>query len=193
MNHKGSDSFAILDVFPKIISTFVVLVADSGLAASQKTFDSLIRIHHLFLAFAREFPEIKNEAYSRLNIFASCEKWRLKVACPSLGNFLPLLMIVDQERFQWSDLIWLYLSEFLDRGVLWACMSVPDFEHPNRISASDRLKMTFGATIVSTRLTMLSVYFQWLLCKVQQRLEHLPTTTFMELLMLKQAAPLPPI
>lgn len=40
MNQKGFDYFAILDVFP-IINTFVVLIADSGLAASRKTFDSL--------------------------------------------------------------------------------------------------------------------------------------------------------
>lgn len=74
-------------------------------------------------------------------------------------------MIVDQEHFQWSGLSGLYLSEFLDRGVLWACKSVPELEHPSHLSASDRLKMTFEATIVSTRLTMLSEYFQWLLCK----------------------------
>ena len=106
MNNKGFDFFAILDAFPKIINTFVFLVADSGLAASRKTFHSLSRIHRLFLALPHEFPEIKNEAYSRLKNFASCEKWRLKAACPSLGIFLPLLMIVDQERFQWSALSW---------------------------------------------------------------------------------------
>jgi len=73
-----------------------------------------------------------------------------------------------------------YLSESLDRCVLWACKSVPEFEHPCQLSAPNRLKMTFEATIVSKRFTMLTVYFQWLLCKGSTKVRAFTYDNFYE-------------
>ena len=64
----------VLDVLPKIINTFVVLLSDQGISASHKSFIGLLRIHRLFLALAHHFPSIKRMAARRLSRFASDEK-----------------------------------------------------------------------------------------------------------------------
>lgn len=158
-------SLMILDVLPKIINTFVVLVSDEGLAASRRSFHGIIRIHRLFLALAHEYPSIKSTAFSRLNNFIVREECRVKSSCPSIGNFLPLLMIVDQKKIQWTDISSTCLSELQDRRVLWVCKAHPHLENLNDSSPDERLKLTLSASSVGIHLTMLIVYFLWLLCK----------------------------
>lgn len=155
----------ILEVFPKIVNTFVVLVSDEGLAASRKSFEGLMRIHRLFIALAHEYPVIQDEALSKLQSFASREEKRLKSVCPSLGNLIPLLMIVDQKTYQWAHLSKAYLDESLDRGVLWACKQHPKLENLNDSCPDERLKLTREGLQVGMRLNMLSVYFLWIFSK----------------------------
>ncbi len=52
-------SLMVIDVLPKIVNTFIVLVSDEGLSASWKSFDGILRTHQLFWALAQEFPETK--------------------------------------------------------------------------------------------------------------------------------------
>ena len=108
----------VLDVLPKIVNTFAVLLADEGISASRKSFDGLLRMHRLFLALAQEYPTIKKEALTRLQNFVANEKYRIKTACPSLGSVLPLLMVVDEQDFNWRRLGPHFVGETLDRGVL---------------------------------------------------------------------------
>lgn len=165
---KGTTKFhplMVLDVLPKIINTFVVLLSDEGLAASRRSFHGLIRIHRLFLALAHEYPSIKSTASCRLNNFILREECRMKSSCPNIGNFLPLLMIVDQKKVQWATISSTCLSELQDRRVLWACKAYPQLENLDDSSPDERLKLTFEAGSVGIHLTMLIVYFLWLLCK----------------------------
>jgi len=156
----------VLDVFPKIINTFVVLVSDEGLAASRRSFHGIMRIHRLFLAIAHEYPIIRSEALCKLKNFAYLEEHRLKSSCPSLGNLIPLLMIVDQNVFQWANISKAYLSESRDRSVLWICKAHPKLENLNGSCSDDeRLRLTLEAAKVSMRLNMLNVYFLWIFCK----------------------------
>jgi len=158
----------VLDVLPKIINTFVVLVSDEGLAASRKSFHGIMRIHRLFLAMAHEYPILRSEALCKLKNFACSEEYRLKSSCRSLGDFLPLLLIVDQKVFQWTNISKAYLSEYRDRSVLWICKAHPKLEN-NSCSDDERLRLTLEAAKVSMRLSMLNVYFLWVFCKGSTR------------------------
>lgn len=155
----------ILDVFPKIINTFVVLLSDSGIAASRKSYIGLLRIHRLFLALAEEFSEIRKNALSKLQNFTKHESNRRKQICPSLGNLLPLLFVVDENDFRWGNLWKVYLNEVFDRSVLWICKAYPELKDISSVPDDERLQKSFTASKVSLRLTMINVYFQWLLCK----------------------------
>lgn len=163
---KKSTSFhpsMVIDVIPKIVNTFVVLVSDEGLAASEKSFHGLIRIHQLFLGLAHKYPSIKHMALQKLLNFTKAEENRSKHACPNLGHLLPLLMIVDEQVFNWSCLRSTFLSESFDRSVLWVCKAHPSLEKvANETSLSaieSRIKLTREAMTVSLRLKMLQVHF----------------------------------
>lgn len=60
------DPTMVLDVFPKLVTTFTVLLSDEGVSASRKSFDGVTRIHRLFLALAQDYPQIQQEAVKRL-------------------------------------------------------------------------------------------------------------------------------
>ena len=158
----------VLDVLPKMINTFIVLVADEGVAASRKSFEGMTRVHRLFLALCHQFPCIKTEAVRRLRLFASKEAQRSKAAVPSLGNLLPLLMICDQSQVSWRSVSSAYLSENFDRNVLWVCKAHPKLERPVVESAAEeeeRLQLSLEAMTVSSRLLMFHVYVLQSLCK----------------------------
>lgn len=160
--------FMILDVLPKIVTTFVVLLSDNGISASRKTYQGLIRIHRLFLALAHHYPEVKAEALRRLKLFASSEQQRTKKMVPNLGAILPLLMIVDEEVCGFPQVRAAYVSETFDRMVLWTCKKFPQLERTHgkvsekvesEAEAASRVELTFEASHVNLRLMMFHVYF----------------------------------
>ena len=163
----------VLDIFPKIVTTFVVLLCDQGIAACQKSYQGLVRIHRLFLALANEYPEIQREALRRMRLFASDEKYRTKEACRNLGKILPLLMIVDEQLFGWPQLCWPYLTETFDRCVLWVCKKYPKLEKTHNTlgqveseqEAESRVKLTLKASQVTLRLVMFHAYYLRALCR----------------------------
>ncbi|CAJ1955671.1 unnamed protein product [Cylindrotheca closterium] len=161
--------YMILDVFPKIVNTFVVLLSDQGVSASQKSFDGLIRIHRLFLALAQQYPVIQKQAAQRLEAFVNNEKNRLKYNCPSLGSILPLLMIVDESVFSWANIRGKYLLEMFDRCVIWVCKEYPHLAKAPKTETTeqedDRITCTREAVYVSLRLTMFHVFFNKVCCK----------------------------
>ncbi len=170
----------VLDVLPKIINTFSVLVSDEGVAASNKSFIGLIRIHRLFLALAKKFPSIKKEAISRIQQF---KIRRSKSSCPSLGNFLPLLMIVDEEDCSWTQIRSNYISESLTRSVLWICKKYPQLERSHDLSAEradERLQLTREAAQVGMRLNMLQVHFTSFLCQGPNSLRAVRLDNYLE-------------
>ena len=162
----------VLDFFPKIVTTFVVLLCDQGIAACQKSYKGLVRIHRLFLALANEYPEIQREALRRLRFFASDEKYRTKEACRNLGAIPPLLMIVDEAQCGWPQLCWPYLTETFDRCVLWVCKKHPQMEKTHNTlgqveseqEAESRVELTLKASQVTLRLVMFHAYYLRALC-----------------------------
>jgi len=162
------DPNMVLHVIPKIINTFTVLVSSEGVAASKKSFVGLIRIYRLFLALAKIYPSIEVEAMSRIRKFMTEDKFRSKRYCPSLGNFLPLLMIADRNVAKWTLLRSKYINEFFIRSVLWILKQNPELGRSYDKTTSDidqRLQLTREATQVGMRLSMLQVHFVSFLCR----------------------------
>lgn len=163
----------VLDVIPKIITTFVVPLSDNGISACEKSYQGLIRIHRLFLALAQQYPDIEKEALRRLKLFVSDEKYRTKAACPNLGAVVPLLMIVDDKVFNWPRMCLPYMRETFDRCVLWACKKFPSLERTHDATgkvesvtqAESRVELTLQASQVTLRLVMFHVYFLKALCR----------------------------
>mmetsp|Transcript_95215 Transcript_95215/g.142670 ORF Transcript_95215/g.142670 Transcript_95215/m.142670 type:complete len:872 (-) Transcript_95215:144-2759(-) len=158
----------VLDVMPKIVTTFVVLLSDEGISASQKSFDGFTRIHRLFLALAQEYPSIPREALRRLNRFIAREEHRVKESCPNLGQILPLLMVVDPKECSWAKVRSAYLLEAFDRSVLWVCKKHPHLEKTTNDRGQgvesiekghERVTLTREAMAVPLRLTMFHVFF----------------------------------
>ena len=166
----------ILDVFPKLVNTFVVLLADEGISASKKSFDGLTRIHRLFLALVHEYPEVKREALKRLKRFIASEENRTKDACRNLGDILPLLLVVDEDKCSWDSIRSTFLAESFDRSVLWICKKYPrlqqisrDFDSSKRVE--ERVDWTRKAMTVNLRLLMFNASFLRRSCRgtTQQR------------------------
>eukprot|EP00957_Ditylum_brightwellii_P209936 15364379-Ditylum_brightwellii.AAC.1 len=164
----------VLDVPPKVRNTFIVLVADEGISAFCNSFLGFTRVHCLFLALAHQYPTIKVEALIRLRIFVVRKENWVKSACPSLGNLLPLLSIIDQNVVDWSNICLAYLGESFDCGVLWVCKAHPQLEQMHSTTgqqveskqcAEERVTLMLKAIRVNTRLLMFHVYFLKAYCQ----------------------------
>lgn len=166
-----NDSFAdvVLDVLLKLVNTFAVLLADEGISESQKSLAGLLRVHRLFLALTHEYPSIKTKALHKLRKFVSDEKHCTKTSCPTLGLILPLLMVVDEQDYGWSNLPPAYTKSF-DPAVLWTCKMYPQLENTqdelemSPEKAEKRVALTLNAMTVSLRLCMIHVYFYRATC-----------------------------
>jgi len=156
----------VLDVFPKLINTMTVLLCDNGITASHKAFEGFTAIHRLMFAFVQQYPQLSNAVDAKISAFIRDPYQRQKRNTPSLGNFLPLLLI--SSRYCWEDIAEVYLSEAFDRNVLWICKAHPTLanvkqngngknEHGN--ADWNRLKLSFEAVAVSLRLLMFNVAF----------------------------------
>jgi len=160
----------VLDVLPKLMNTFVVLLTDSGLATSKKTFQGFTAIHRLFLALVHEFPQLQTTITQRLKSFMASPEGRHKHKVPSLGNLIALLTVSN--TVTWEHFKNAYLSESFDRGVLWTCKKYPSLASvhgPNGTpepvgKETARIKQTFQAMSVSLRLCMFHVFFLRYLC-----------------------------
>mmetsp|Transcript_11227 Transcript_11227/g.16482 ORF Transcript_11227/g.16482 Transcript_11227/m.16482 type:complete len:863 (+) Transcript_11227:218-2806(+) len=163
----------VLDILPRIIITFIVLMADEGITTSRKSFGGLLRVYRLFLGLATEYPIIRKHALSRLRAFAYNEENRKKKKCPRLGELLPLLLIVDEASFSWRHIREAYLEESFIRSALWTCKAHPKLEHTHDANGmveplakgEERVALTREAMTVSMRLTMFNVYFLYACCR----------------------------
>jgi stress response protein SCP2 len=130
-------------------------------------------VHQLFLGLAHVYPEIKSEALRRLKKFALKEDNRTKSACPSIGDILPLMMVVDEKSFSWCNICTPCLMESFDRAVLWICKAHPKLERicghngkpESDTETEERLVLSREAMAVSMRLLMFHVYFLRTCCR----------------------------
>ncbi len=132
---------------------------------------------------AQEYPQIQNIVNQETKKFCSNKKERSKENCPSLGTkfFLTTFsFFFEQQKFRQNS--YYFIGEFIAllsiSGISWQQVSQPFLEelfcrnvlwvgnkYPGLMSTSgeavdfDRLKKTWEATIISSRLVMFHVYF----------------------------------
>lgn len=141
-----------LEVFAKMVNTLVVLVCDKGIAFSERAAKAYCQLHRWALRCIEEWPDLQRYVDARVDKFCCGEGHRSKDAEPSLGEFMPLLLVSSRP---WSRVSKHVLHEWLDRQVLWLCT-----EHPGLASLSgraaptddERVKQSWEASLVSKRL-----------------------------------------
>jgi len=166
--HWRSQTFQpemILDVLPKMMTTFSVLLGDKGIGGCRKAFDGFKHIHRVFLELVELYPKLKQTINERIRKFCLKEKDRHKYAVPSLGDWLPLLSV--STRYSWNHVFQPYLQETFARSVLWLGKAHPELASERKSNMDDekRLKLTANAMRVRLRVTMFSVYFLYHFCR----------------------------
>eukprot|EP00466_Bigelowiella_natans_P009674 jgi/Bigna1/90953/estExt_fgenesh1_pg.C_830090 len=174
--HAKSSTFSplmVLDVLPKLMTTFIVLLSDRGVSACEKALNGFTAVHRLFLALANRYPELRKAVDAKLERFALKSSNRHKSQVASLGDILPLLTISD--RFKWRDFWRVYLGESFDRAVLWigkedpSILKLPKAEElkdPAKREAidDDLLEKSYKASRVRNRMSMFMAYFLRTFC-----------------------------
>jgi len=150
-----------LDVLGKVLNTQVVLLADNGLAASQRALQVYCQVHRLLLAVCEHWG-LWGAVSARLDRFLSREKEREKSSTPNLGLLVPLLSL--SPRHKWSQVVQPLIAESMDRGVMWMCKRdiglVESFKSALGPAADPALLSgSFETSSVSTRLMMYHVGF----------------------------------
>jgi hypothetical protein len=144
----------VLTVLPKIINTFVVLLADKGITAGKRVLQAYMWVHRLFLALVAHFPKLQQHVEERIDAFVSHRQNRHKNELPSLGDFLPLLLVSN--AFSWRDVAVPYFTESLTRNVIWNCKKFPELArvHGQHETDDERIQKTFEGCQISLRLML---------------------------------------
>jgi len=165
----------VLDVFPKLMITFAVLLADKGIETCNKALNGFQQVHRLFLAMVQRYPELRVKINAKLRVFCcGGEDHRHKKRMRSLGDILPLLAVSD--RYSWDNIWQVFLAETFDRAVLWLCKEHPELANlPTKDDRADpaklrelrekRLELTLDAIAVRLRITMFFVFFFKTFCR----------------------------
>ncbi|KNE54309.1 hypothetical protein AMAG_17650 [Allomyces macrogynus ATCC 38327] len=158
------DPSTINVVFPKLLNTCAVLLADRSLHASDTAIELYTQLHRVWVACLHRHPAQQANVEHRLARFMSGEVHRTKTAVPSLGDLLALLSV--SEQYGWAQLAQPLLEEVMHRSVLWIGKSNPalikKWQDDDRVAqAPDRelLAAAFEATAVSRRLVAFHVLF----------------------------------
>merc|ERR1719482_1400276 len=113
-----------LTVLPAAMNAFVVQLMEQGTRygsiarhASEKALWGYCSLHHLLLALAETYPELKALAACMVKDFVAAPENRTKVACPDLGQLLVLQTLAGEEP--WDALAAPLLAEAMARNVMW--------------------------------------------------------------------------
>jgi ubiquitin-protein ligase len=148
------DPLTVFRVLPKLMNDCVVALMDGAVWASSKALEGYMAYHHLFLALARKYPEIKAKAESDARRFLSRADWRVKEHCPNLGEFLCALAVTD---VSWEEVAVPLLEEAFDRNVLWVLKQSPRFV--DKAEKDGRVECSFRANRVSLKLLSFQAWF----------------------------------
>ncbi|KAJ3051540.1 hypothetical protein HDU99_008384, partial [Rhizoclosmatium hyalinum] len=155
-SQSGFQPIMVLEVLPKLMNTFIVLLSDKGLHNSDSFLTNYFQIHRLFIALVYEFPQLKKLVLERLNEFARTPAGRNKAACPSLGDLIPLVAVLPDPAAAWKSLGPVFLKESFTRNVLWLGRHHPELATLQPLDKSgiedDRIQNTFTGTATSMRL-----------------------------------------
>ncbi|KNE57966.1 hypothetical protein AMAG_04797 [Allomyces macrogynus ATCC 38327] len=154
----------INDVFPKLLNTCAVLLADRGMHASDAAIELYTQLHRVWVACLHRFPKQQANVEQRLARFMSSEEHRTKTTVPALGELVALLAV--SEEYAWAQLAGPVLEETMHRNVLWIGKANPALikglqkqHHVAQTPNDDLLKTAYAATTVSRRLLAFHVLF----------------------------------
>merc|ERR1719207_175220 len=112
-----------LTVLPAAMNAFVVQLMEQGTRygsvarhASEKALWGYCSLHHLLLALAETYPELKALATCMVKEFVAAPENRTKVSCPDLGQLLVLQTLAAEP---WDALARPLLAEAMARNVMW--------------------------------------------------------------------------
>ena len=158
--HQSSPSLAemILEIYPKLMSTMVVLLVDNGVDEVEHTLKGYGMVHRMFLALANRVPGLRAAVTNKLQSFLRDDSMRNKSACPSLGEFMALLSVSPD--IGWMDMVAPLMREGFSRSVLWICRDVPELaslpamvkSNTDEAVVSEVIQKVFSATDNSRRI-----------------------------------------
>jgi hypothetical protein len=141
------------------LNTRSVLLADKGVVQCDASFGVFSQLQRLLMALCSELPLMQRLVEDRVHSFMVSERNREKDSVPSLGEFVPLMLVC--KRYSWKQVRPHLVREVLSRNVLWAGrhnVALANNENPS-FPAAERLSGFWTATAVSNRLMMLSAMF----------------------------------
>jgi hypothetical protein len=148
----------ILEIFPKLMNTMVVLLVDNGIHEVDHTLKGYGMVHRMFLTLVNRVPGLRAEVSKRLQSFLKVESMRTKSACPNLGEFMALLSVCPDVG--WMDMVVPLIREGFSRSVLWVCRDVPELaalpamvkSNTSEAELSELMQKVFRATDNSRKI-----------------------------------------
>jgi len=158
----------VLDVLPQILKTYkTISIADKAEVNSDEMLMGYCSIHRLFLALVLEYPLLRQIINNRIARFMKNPSYRTKSECPDLGNFITLITVSD--KYCWKDISYFYLSESLDRSILWSCRKYPELHILATLSKDcvemDRIEKMWETRRVNSILALFNSYFANQFCR----------------------------
>jgi ubiquitin-protein ligase len=151
----------ILKLCSSILNTLIVdfiLLHDhepmQQLRYYEKTLTGFTQFHHMLLAFAVRYPQLREYANETIRRFVEDIKYRRQDHTPVLGDFMMLLLISD---FTWLDIGRHVLAELFSREAA-AIVSLHN-EMKQTVSLCYRMRRSFSTCLDSHRLLMLQCWF----------------------------------
>lgn len=149
-----------LELFSTLLSSIVVEMMKGDLYISIKALETYCLVHRLFYQMSLDYPEIREIAEERIQIFKSDRKNRHKRKIENLAKFLTYFSIT--EKYSWKDIKDYYLEEGLKRNIYWILLANPDFHKAKNgffFQNPKRLQASFDAVAVGKRLLVFNLYF----------------------------------
>ena len=143
----------IMATLPYMLNTIVVQeMAEQN--ENNKYFTRYLNLAHIFVLFAKKYPEIRRLSDKKIYSFTSNDWNRSKKSTPSIGALISTLLV--SENFNWLDIAYPALNESFSRNVKWVLNHHPELVENVNIDVG-RVDKTFKSTLGSLKLLMLHV------------------------------------
>ncbi|KAJ3313223.1 hypothetical protein HDU76_002698 [Blyttiomyces sp. JEL0837] len=159
----------VIEVLPRLMKTQMVLLCDKGIHNSDAFLTNLFQIHRVFAALVSEFPELQTVITNMLKQFRSSESARHKDVVPNLGDFVPVMSVVNDPRKAWREFGPAFVKEIMDRGVLWICRLQPELAKlkpipkENKGIETDRIAKSYpGVEVALKQLAIFACLFRYI-------------------------------
>lgn len=157
-NTKEFSSDLVLKVMTKLFNSCCLNIVNEKVHNSTRAIEILIYVYRVSIFLVEEFPEIKEEINKKLENFIKNPEERIKDKTPSLGDLLVMQSLSDKKI---EELLPSYISEQMDRQILWILLQLPELEkliHSKEID-DVRIRICFQAGIISKQLLLFYYYF----------------------------------